>query len=228
MKTALAAVNDGEALTAALDAHIVSERKAASKQANGEAEKLRNRLKPAEFVAKKIAEKFDLDLNSEELEEKVEEVIGKIKSGKPTGEPGDSPEVKSRLKKLETDLAAALQREESTRIKSEENFKKSRLAKLLDKVDDDVRDDYIDLLSIKGKVVDGDKLRFMKGEEEVTDEDFVKDFLAAKKTILKNPGQPGAGAGAGKGGKNSEPDKSLDPAKAAPSDLLSAAFAQQK
>lgn len=223
IKKALEALPDGkdyiEGFDAALDARGVE----ASRKANKEAEKLRDRAKVAEANLKAVADGLGVDLSGDDIADKIDEIVKSKSSTKPV----DDPETKSRLKKLEEQLAASLDREKAIAARSETNLKRSVLTDLLSKanVSKEVLADYVELLMSKTKVVDGEKVRAMKGEEEITVEDFVTEYVKSKPGIVSNPAQPGAGAKSG--GQQSGPSKSPDTSMLSATDKMAAGFASK-
>ena len=216
-------------LLEALDSHIESQRKESSTAANKEAKGLRERKKVLEATLSKLGTLLDLDFTGEDVEDKIAEVETKVKKTTKEGNQGAmDPETKRLITSLQKQLDEQAKAYKDLQFEAETNLKHSKLTELLTKanVDPVMVSDIVELLGGKVTVAEGKKLRAKKGEEEITVEDFVSDYVKTRPGIVKNPQQPGAGAQK-QGGQQGGPEKSPDTSNMSPSKKLELAFTKK-
>lgn len=186
------------------ESDLLTEHKAEIKKRNSENKNLRDRVKL-------ITKKFDLDLESDDLEDMLDELKDKM-DGKKT----DDSELAKTVKKLQKELekeqsarAADNKEKEELKIKSRNESTRSSLRKVLNENGVKASDeDVTDLLM--GKVEydeDGEATLKLDGKN-VSFADGVKSWLEpeSRRRFIDNEQNPGGGSGSG-GGKGSPNEK---------------------
>lgn len=212
VKAILKANEKGTEALAALDAHIAAtvetERTAASKEANGEAQKVREKFK-------KKWKELGLDPDASDFDAKLEDKKKALAAGagKDTELSKVLAEIEELKEKVNTESEARLQAEKkATEAQSARNTEMARgslLKKLGDKLHE--ADELADGLIARGvvKVKDDNKtLVWLKDGKELDFDKGADEYIKAKTGLAKNPQSPGGGSGGESGGKAKGADDS--------------------